>query len=346
MRGDRPVCSGKVLSLGPITLRISVRVAVIVSLLMGVVLLLGVVSLMYGTLKYGPGEVFGGLFGFGEERIVRTVRGRRLPRLLTALLVGGSLGVAGALFQNVSRNALGSPEVIGFTAGAATGAVLQVAIWNGNMAAVVLSAVAGGTVTALLVYTLARRNGVSGGLRLVLVGIGIGAIASALTQLILVRSALENAVSAQQWLAGSLLSRTWAHVAGVGITCLVVAIPLVLVARRLSIMAMGDDLALGLGINAERVRMGAVALGVLLTSTAVAATGPLSFVALAAPQIVTRLYRRSGFHVAGSFLLGAVILAFADYLSQSISIGLRTPVGTLTALLGGIYLAWLLWRRV
>lgn len=341
----RSITGAWILTFGPVTLRVRPRAFWFGLIAFALLLAVGVVTLSVGTLALSPGQVVAALFGSGEDAAVRTVHGRRLPRLLTAAAVGGALGIAGAIFQSVSRNALGSPDIIGFTAGASAGAVIAVTVFDAGVWTTAAAAIVGGLVTAIVVYGLARRGGITGGLRLVLVGIGVGAIASAVTSLFVVRTELDRAVSAQQWLAGSLIGRGWPHAWIVMITVAVLVVPLIIVGRRLTVLEMGDDLAAAVGIRVERTRFVAVILGVLLTGVAVAATGPIAFVALAAPQIAGRFIRHSGVHVVGSLLLGAILLVLADLLAQSIEIGLRTPVGTVTALLGGLYLVWLLARR-
>ncbi|ACZ30480.1 transport system permease protein [Xylanimonas cellulosilytica DSM 15894] len=339
------VVPGWIVTTGPVTVRVAPRTVAVGAVLAIILLAAALVTLTSGTLDLSPGEVVAALAGQGDDRAVRTVQGRRLPRLLTALLVGGALGAGGAVFQSLSRNALASPDVIGLTSGASTGAVVQLVLLDGGMLATALSAVGGGLLTALVVYILARRDGTSGGMRLVLVGIGIGAVCSAITWLLLVRAELDQAVTAQQWLAGSLLGRGWPHVWSIGGAVVVLVPALVVVARRLTLMEMGDDLAAGLGVRVERTRLLGVVLGVVLTGAAVAATGPLAFVALAAPQVVRRLTRQTGVPVGGAFLVGGTLLVLADLLAQNVDLGLRTPVGTVTALLGGLYLIWLLARR-
>lgn len=165
--------------------------------------------------------------------------------------------------------------------------------------------------TALLVYALARKDGVSGGLRLVLVGIGVGAMLSAVMSFLVVRADIDDATVVQQWTAGSLTGRGWPHAVSVAIAVGVLVPALVVVSRRVTMMEMGDDAASSLGISVERYRFAGILLAVALTGAATAATGPIAFVALAAPQIARRLARRSGVLVAPSFLLGAVLLAGA-----------------------------------
>ena len=223
---------------------------------------------------------------FGPSRIAGC-RG-----LITAIGVGGSLGVAGAVFQTLSRNVLGSPDIIGFTTGAATAAVVQIVFFGGGVLQTAGAAVLGGMLTALLVYALARKDGVSGGLRLVLVGIGVGAMLSAVMSFLVVRADIDDATVVQQWTAGSLTGRGWPHAVSVAIAVGVLVPALVVVSRRVTMMEMGDDAASSLGISVERYRFAGILLAVALTGAATAATGPIAFVALAAPQIARRLARR------------------------------------------------------
>ncbi len=197
-------------------------------------------------------QVLSGQGSAVQERIVWNIR---LPRIVTAVFVGAALGVSGGIFQSVSRNALGSPDVIGFTTGAATGAIAQIVLFEQGPVQVALAAIFGGIVTAVMVYLLSRKAGVVGGYRLILTGIGIGAVLSALNGLMLVKGNIDNAVTANLWLAGSLHARTWSHAIPVMVGVIVLVPLIMLLARQLSLMEMGDDLATQLGIRVERVRL-------------------------------------------------------------------------------------------
>lgn len=346
MTAPPPVVRSLPVRIGPFSARLDVRTAVLAAALIVLLAIIGAVSLILGSITLEPAEVLQALFGVGEERSVRTVQGRRLPRLLCALLVGLALGIAGCVFQSLSRNALGSPDIIGFTSGAATGAVAQITFFGGGVLETALAAVAGGLVTAFVVYLLARKDGVTGGIRLVLVGIGIGAIMAAITDLLLVRAGVAQASAAQVWQAGSLTGRGWPHVWSI-VAALVVLLPVVLAfGRALRMIEMGDEAAAGLGIAVERIRFGMLVVGVLLTAVATAVAGPIAFVALAAPQIVIRIARRGSVLLVLSGLMGAILLALADIVSQHVDIGLRLPIGIVTSIIGGLYLIWLLARRV
>lgn len=331
--------------LGPYSIRVTPRAMLACGVVLVVLLVVSVLTMGAGRLGLSPVETLLAAFGQGEPAAVRSVQGRRLPRLLTAIGVGGCLGASGAVFQSLARNALASPDIIGFTSGAAAGAVVQILFFGGGVLDTALSAIAGGIVTALVVYVLSRKGGVSGGMRLVLVGIGIGAVLSAVTDFLIVRAEITDAATVQLWSAGSLTGRGWPHAGSVFAAAAILMPLLAVVGRRVTLMEMGDDVAAGLGIPVERYRLAAMVLGVLLVGVAIAAAGPIAFVALAAPQIARRIARGSGVPLATSFVVGAVLLTGADLVAQTVDIGLRTPVGLVTSLLGGAYLVWLLARR-
>lgn len=302
-------------------------------------------ELLAGRMALAPQQVLDALLGRGDGGIAdRIVLDIRLPRALTALFAGAALGVSGAVFQSVSRNPLGSPDVIGFTVGAATGAIAQIVLFDQGVVHVALAAVAGGLATAVLVYLLSLRAGVSGGYRLVLVGVGIGAILDALNGLMLVKGDLDNAVTANLWRAGSLEARGWQHVLPVlaGVALLLPCVQVL--ARRLELIEMGDDMARQLGVAVERTRLAAIACGVLLAALATGAAGPIAFVALAAPQLAARLCRGGRLPVLGSAAMAACLLLLADTLAQALPGRLVLPIGRVTGIVGGIYLMWLLTR--
>ncbi|MCC0546842.1 iron chelate uptake ABC transporter family permease subunit, partial [Pseudomonas aeruginosa] len=268
----------------------------------------------------------------------------RLPRVLTACLVGAALGMAGAIFQSISRNPLGSPDVIGFTTGAASGAIVQIILFDAGPLATSLAALAAGLCTALAVVLLARRGATAGGYRLVLVGIGVGASLSGLNSLLLVTGNLDQAMYAQLWLAGSLNTRTWSHVVPAALG-LLASVPLALYhGRRLEVLELGDASAAQLGVAVERVRLQMVLVAVGTTAIATAAAGPIAFIALAGPQLARRLTRSAGVPLLSGALMGAVLLLAADLLGQRLAYVANLPIGLMTGLLGGFYLLWLLLR--
>ena len=331
--------------LGRIVLRTHRRILLTGALLAAATLLAAGAGLLLGDYPLAPGELVRALLGIGQDPLARFfVQEQRAPRVVTAMLVGAALGVSGAVFQSLSGNPLGSPDIIGFTVGAATGALLQIIVFDTGPLGIAAGAVLGGFATAVLVYALAWRQGLAG-FRLVLVGVGIAAVLQGVNSLLIVRASLEAAQTAAQWLAGSFNATTWSEALTVLAAVLVLLPAAFLLARPLAVMAMGDDLATGLGVRVERRRLQLVLVGVALVSLAVAAAGPIAFIALAAPQLARRLTRTGAPGMGTTALMGALLVLCSDIIAQRLFAPTQLPVGVVTGTLGGVYLIWLLARE-
>jgi iron complex transport system permease protein len=271
----------------------------------------------------------------------------RLPRLCLGLLAGAALALSGAVFQSLSRNPLGSPDIVGFTTGSASGAVIVIVVFGGGPAAAAAGAIIGGLLTAFTVYGLAALGG--GAIRrIVLVGIGISAMLVSLNSFLISRARLDAAQAAAVWLVGTLNGRTWDYVRLLGIALVLLTPPLLLLSGRLRMLEMGDDPAQALGVRANRSRLILIVLAVAVCAVATAATGPVAFVALAAPQITRRLTRSPGLQLLPSAITGSVLLVVSDLVAQRLFAPAQLPVGVVTGAVGGVYLAWLLslqWRK-
>lgn len=326
---------------GGVSLRLRPR-ALAVGLTCGLLTLaVGVLALGSGDYPMSAADVLRTLAGGGspgEEFIVHELR---LPRLATAIAVGAALALAGAVFQTLVRNPLGSPDLLGFTQGAATGALVVVVI-GGTSTMLSGAAAVSGFATGLLVYVIAWRRGVHG-YRLVLAGIGVAAILTGINGWLLTRAPLMDAARAVLWLTGSLDGRGWIHALPV-LVALALLGPAVLAGAgpALRLMEMGDDSASALGVPVERLRLALLGAAVLLVSLASAAAGPVNFVALTAPHLARRLTRAPGPNLLPSALLGALLLVVADQIAQRAVPGHQLPVGVVTGLIGGGYLIWLL----
>lgn len=306
-----------------------------------ITLLVLVVSVSTGDYEIPLTDVPGALLGRGRHLDVFFVQDIRLPRALTAIGVGAALGIAGAVFQSLSRNALGSPDIIGFTSGAATGAVAVILLFGAGRLGVSLGAIAGGLLTAALVHLLAMKNGVQG-YRLVLVGIGVSAMLSSARDYLMTRAELDDALGAQIWMIGSLNSRGWGEVAAVWIALILLAPVLFARSTRLRHMELGQDIARGLGVDTRTTQLVSLATASTLTGAAIAVAGPIGFVALAAPQLARRLTRSGGTTLVGAALMGATLLTLADLVAMRALAPTQLPVGVVTAVIGGGYLLWLL----
>jgi ferric hydroxamate transport system permease protein len=277
--------------------------------------------------------------------IVDFVLDTRAPRVLAALLAGAALAVAGALVQAVSRNPLGEPGILGVTGGAGVAAVWvitvapQVGVWGLSGAAAL-----GAAAASALVFGLAARGGL-GSDRLVLIGIGVSAGATALVTVIVVLTDPYNSVKALTWLSGSTYGRTLPQVLPVAVA-LLLATPLLVGSRReLDLLALDDDTPQVLGVRLTPRRLTLLSLSALLTAAAVTAVGVIGFVGLVAPHIARAFVGSNHARVLPiTALVGGLVVIVADTIGRTVIAPDQLPAGLLTALLGAPYFVLLLWR--
>lgn len=300
-------------------------------------------SVASGTYAIPFTGVVHALSGHGDAMVLMIVTEWRLPRAMLALLLGSALGLSGAIFQSVTRNPLGSPDIIGFAAGSYTGALVVMLLLSGGYYETAAGALVGGIVTALAVYLLAYRRGAQG-FRLIIVGVGISAVLSAINAWMIREADLQVAMSAAIWGAGSLNGLGIEQLVPVAIVLCVIVPLTFLLGRPMRQLEMGDDAARASGVEANRVRLMLMVLGVALTATVTAAAGPIAFIALAAPQIARRLIRSGAVPLLPSALMGAFLLSAADWAAQH-AFSIQLPVGVMTVSIGGVYFLWLLVRE-
>jgi len=323
-----------------VAVRLEWRSVIVCAVLALAVACMAVLALMTGSYQLSPGQVVSALTG-GETGLVRDIVVEwRLPRVAAALVFGAALGVSGAVFQSMLRNPLADPGIIGFSQGSFTGALIVILAVNGTYWQLVGGALLGGMATAVAVYLLAYRQGVQG-FRLIIVGIGVSAMLASLNTWLILKAELEQAMAAAAWGAGSLNGVSWNQVV-VGGACIVVLLLLAAMSSRpMRQMELGDDAAAAQGVRVSTARLGLIVVGVALTATVTAASGPIAFISLVAPQIGRRLARTAGITLAPAAFVGALLCLAADYVAQHVA-PTPVPVGIVTVMLGGGYLGWLL----
>lgn len=333
------------LRLGPVSRRLALRDLGAGALLVLILAVLLGVALSSGD-RAVPLDRVVQAFGPAADPLDRMVVVEwRAPRALAAPLFGACLGVSGALFQALTRNPLGSPDIIGLNTGAYTGVLAVIVLGGTGYTAFAAGAIGGGVLAAALVYGLAYSTGLQG-FRLIIVGIAVSAFLSSVNSWFAVKSSLDVAMRAAVWGAGTLNSVRWPQVVGACVVAALLAIALPWLTRRVHQLELGEDAARVRGVLAEPAKALVVLVGVALTSLVTAVTGPIAFIALAAPQIARRLRRgAAGFDPLGSALVGAVLLSAADLIAQHALPGASVPVGVVTVCLGGLYLVWLLFRE-
>ncbi|KSW26491.1 MULTISPECIES: iron ABC transporter permease [unclassified Pseudomonas] len=291
----------------------------------------------------GAGQAIATLLGHGDPFQQLLVRELRLPRLLAGLLSGAALGAAGCLMQTLARNRLATPGMVGLDNGATAFAVASIVAVPTSLAPSAL-ALTGAASAAALTFLLAAGAGARG-YRFIVVGLGIGALFGALTNLMLARADIDAANAAYPWTVGSLNARpplaVWLLAGG-----LALGLPAArLLTRPLTTMRFSDSVAIGLGVRLGAMRIATLALSVALTGLAVAVAGPVGLVALIAPEAARYLGGQHGVPVLNAALAGALLTLLADWLGRTLLAPIEIPVGIVMAVIGAPYLLWIILRQ-
>jgi len=314
----------------------------VTSVLAAVALIAYALSLMVGQTFYSPAEVWGVLTGQRLPGASFTVGELRLPRATTALLTGLCFGMGGVVFQTMLRNPLASPDVIGISSGASAAAVTGIVVLGLGETPVSFLATGAALMAALLIYLLAYKRGGSGA-RLILIGIGVAAICNSVVSYVISRAAEWDLQTAMRWITGNLNDASWDKVLPLSAVMVLVVPALLLLARDLELLRVGDETASALGVRVERSRLLLIVTAVCLLAFATAAAGPISFVAFLAGPIAVRILGPVGSPVLPAGLVGAVLVLVSDFVAQY-ALGTRLPVGVVTGVLGAPYLVYLLIR--
>ncbi|WP_326811526.1 iron ABC transporter permease [Streptomyces scopuliridis] len=311
-----------------------------------------VAGLALGSVRIPPGQVITILTGGADPGPFRTiVLDVRLPRVLLGVIVGAGLAVVGTVLQALVRNRLADPFLLGISSGASAGAVLVMVLGIGGgittTVAMPAAAFAGSLLALALVYGLARRRGAMTGGRLVLAGVAVAYILSALTTLILIVSARpEHFQEAMYWTFGGLGSARWSTLLLPAVVLTLGTALLIALARPLDLLLAGEEGATVLGLDTSRFRAAVFVLTSLVTGVMVAASGAVGFIGLLVPhaaRMAVGASHRALLPVAA--LGGAVILVAADLAARTVAAPQDVPVGVLTALTGGPAFLWLMRRR-
>lgn len=273
----------------------------------------------------------------------------RLSRTLLGLLVGSSLSLTGALFQAMLRDSLATPYTLGISSGASLGAILAISVglpsvWG--LPAVWLGALAGAASILALVASLSAQGGHLSSFRLLLTGISLNGICSALILMIHSMARDHRSISITQWLLGSVDSVRYAALGVFAAVALLVAGILISRAKQWNLLMVGEAWAATRGVDPGSLMRTGFLCGSVLTATAIALSGPIGFVGLIVPHIIrSRISPDYRVLMPCSFLLGGVLLASADAIGRSVIAPAELPAGAIMALIGGPYLVWLVRRR-
>lgn len=310
-----------------------------------VIMLLSFASLLTGAGIYGVEHSLAYLTGdkvaMKDANLVMVIESLRAPRTVIAILVGIALGVSATLMQNVTRNPLAEPGLLGVNAGAALGVVLGISFAEAESAfSYLVWALIGAGIANLLVIIVAQARSHSSPFRLILAGMAITATFVALTNFLLL-SFVNTLDQFQYWTMGSLSGGQIEMVYTVGPAILLGTIFAFMMSRPLSAMLLGDDSAAALGFEPSRIRLKIVIITTILSASAVAMTGPIGFLGLIAAYLGRGVVGASvAKQIITSALIGAIVLLFADILSRVVARPFETPVSVLIAMLGAPLLVW------
>jgi iron complex transport system permease protein len=313
---------------------------------------LGVACLFWGQAQLAPGRVAAALFGAGASaQEANIILMQRLPRVVLGLLAGGALAMTGAVFQAMLRNPLATPHTLGVSAGGALGAVVAISAGLagpalGPFTPVQLFALGGALVNVAVIYLLARREAFSP-LKLLLAGVTLGLICSALIMFVRFVSEPTKLVMVDRWLMGGLDVHGFRSAAAVLPLLLPAGALLLTEAAALNQLALGEELAAGRGVEVAAVQVEAFVAGSVLTAAVVSVAGPIGFVGLIVPHALRGVFGPDHrLLLPLSFFGGGAFLAAADTVARSAFAPSELPVGVLTAMLGGPFFLILLLGRV
>ena len=314
---------------------ITPRHVVVGLILLALSLAVAVAALRLGKFTVSTQEVIEALQGQGRKIVQVVVVKWKLPRIVLGLVAGLALGVAGALFQTITRNPLGSPDLIGFSTGAQTGILVSVLLLPGSMLSTSLASFIGGAAVGAVTYLVSLRGGFTG-LRFILVGIAISSMLVSVNRWLLVRVDDDEGLGALKAITGTLGAARWPVVAP---TCLAIGVTVALIllaSRHLQVLSLGEQVATILGSPTRRASAVLILLGTVLVAVVTMAAGPIGFVALVAPHLARLLTGSPQSPLLVSGLTGSLLMVGADLLSQLVLESM--PVSVVTNAVGGLYL--------
>ena len=301
------------------------------------------ISLRIGSIDISFKELIDGMFLSKQSNNFLIIRDLRMPRVLSAVLIGGNLAVAGALLQTTMKNPLADPGIIGISSGASLGAIAVMVIFTDLIKYKIIIAFIGGIIAACLVYLIGEDKGFSP-VRIILAGVCVNSILNALSSMVTVFNS-EGVSSIQTWLLGSLVNVTWNDFKILALYTIVGIALCLLVIKSCDLMGLGDKTAQSLGLNVNRVRVMITFVAVFLTSISTGVGGVISFVGLVIPHICRFLIGSSHkFLIPFSYFMGGFLLLVADTVSRNIFRPYEIPVGLTMCLVGGPFFIYILRR--
>jgi iron complex transport system permease protein len=312
---------------------------IVVMFLIMIIAALMYIGLSYGKTIYSFSHIYNVLF-HGETEGAFVITTLRLPRVIIGLLAGICFGLAGNIFQKLLRNPLASPDMIGISTGASVAAVFAILILQLSGLIVSLIAIIFGMLISLLIVLLSYHHGYSNN-RLILIGIGMRAMLSAMISWMLIRTSEYDVGNALRWLSGSLNTVNINDAFSLLIVTIIACVLIAIMNNGLSVMGLGEELPVSLGVNTKTLRISLVIVGLMLVAFATSITGPIASVSFLSGPIAGRILRNGKNNMAATACIGAILVLASDLIAQY-GLSSRYPVGVVTGMLGAPYLLYLI----
>lgn len=317
---------------------------IVLGILLGFLIISILMSISLGAKNIGISNLYKALFVERKGLDYRIVMYIRLPRTIAGMLVGICLSLSGAILQGVMRNSLASPNIIGVSSGAGLAATICIVLLPQYAFITPIVAFIGAFVTTIIIYLLSYKNGINP-LRMVLAGVAISSLVSAIINLILIFFP-DRVKDTLGFTIGSLNLMLWSDVKQLAPYAIVGLILCILTANKMNVLLLGDEIANSLGVNVERSRFLFIALASLLAASSVSIVGLLGFVGLMVPHIVKLLLGSDYRYIyVGCTLLGGSIVIFCDTIARVILAPMEIPVGITMAIIGVPFFLYLLRGR-
>ena len=315
------------------------------SLIILILILIGLfISFAFGAVEISLSQIFDALTSTSEDVQKTIILDSRLPRALVAILVGCNLALSGVLLQTVTRNALADPGIIGVTAGAALAATIVLVIIPKISIYLPIAAFVGALISAFFVYTVSWRPGVgSSPIRMILAGVAVNSILGAFIGLLMV--AFSDRIPAMMfWTTGTFNGRGWDHFNMILPYTMIGLLLSIYLKPSLSVMELGDDVAVSMGVSVEKTRLMAFVAASLLAGSAASVAGLVGFIGLVVPHLVRLILGGNKWLIPISALGGSALLLWSDIIAKLTFAPAEMPVGVVTGLIGGPYFVFLLYK--
>ncbi|MCH4886560.1 iron ABC transporter permease [Acidaminobacter sp. JC074] len=302
-----------------------------------------IIGVLIGSMNVDLNTIVDAIFNQADSTAAKVIMNIRLPRMLTAALVGINLALAGCILQGVMGNPLADPGIIGISSGAGLVGIVILILFPQYQFLVPIGAFVGAMGAAILIYVLAWKGGIQP-IRVILAGVAVSAFLGAGISALMVFYS-DRVHGALTFMNGSLSTRSWPEVFTILPYTLIGIVCVLIFSERLNILVLGDDTARGLGLNVEVTRLGLTALAALLAASAVSVVGLLGFVGLIIPHSVRLIIGNNHKYLfPGSVFLGATVVMVSDTFARMAFSPTEIPVGVVMAVLGAPFFLYLLRR--